>query len=275
MASTNLGKSSGSVLTAAEVNTLLKVTSDQAGIGTETVGSYVLVLNSSSAEAILSLEQSGNELFSFSGPDSGSAGRLDIKDNGGTARAIFDCRRSGSRNFELSPLTSFIVNTGASANNRLIVDISGHTKPGADNSYTCGTSGNRWSDIYAVSGSVNTSDAREKENIEDLSKGLEFVKKLRPVEFNFTHGKRTHFGFLAQDLEKIIADTGEDFAAFVKAYYEEENIVEQDEEGNDIVETIEKYRLGIRYSELIAPLVKAFQEAYVDFDNRLNILEGK
>ena len=240
MASTNLSKSSGSVLTASEVNSLLKFDSnDRVGLGT-TSPLYRIHLQSSSAL------DPGIMIESTSNLDAGF--RL----------------KNSSREISFDNITGgiFRIYDRTAGSQRLRMESSGNFGAGTDNSQTFGTASLRWSDIYAASGSVNTSDGREKDNIKTISAGVDFVKKLKPVEFNYKWGSRTHYGFIAQDLEQIIKETGEDFAAFVKS-----EITDEDGEKTD--------RLGIRYSELIAPLVKAFQEAYIEFDNRLKLLEGK
>lgn len=42
-------------------------------------------------------------------------------------------------------------------------------KPGGDNLTSCGTGSNRWSTVYAASGTINTSDAREKTPVSPFS----------------------------------------------------------------------------------------------------------
>lgn len=52
---------------------------------------------------------------------------------------------------------------------RLRVDSSGHTSPGSDNAYSCGVSARRWSVVYAATGTINTSDARDKTAVRPLT----------------------------------------------------------------------------------------------------------
>jgi len=52
---------------------------------------------------------------------------------------------------------------------RLSVGYLGHTEPGADNAQTMGSSALRWSVVYAGTGSINTSDAREKTDVAPLT----------------------------------------------------------------------------------------------------------
>ena len=108
------------------------------------------------------------------------------------------------------------------------------------------------------------SDGRFKENIKDDVKGLDFIMKLQPVSYNFNRlryaqhirenltpdrektltaqSQNRTVGFVAQDVEKIIQQTG--FTSF-DAVHAPTN------------ET-DNYSLG--YAEFVVPLVKAVQE---------------
>jgi len=134
-----------------------------------------------------------------------------------------------------------------------------------------GTSGKKWSVIYAGTGTINTSDERLKTQIKPSDLGLEFINKLNPISYKWinggnkivkdangedlkdeqgyvitepTPGKRIHYGLLAQQLKSVLNEVGnEDFAGWVLS-----NVDDPDSEQ------------AIRYSELIAPLIKAVQE---------------
>jgi hypothetical protein len=57
-----------------------------------------------------------------------------------------------------------------------------------------------------VTGSIfNTSDARLKNNIKEITKeDMENLFSLNPINFKYIkNSKKTHYGFLAQDVEKI------------------------------------------------------------------------
>ena len=86
-------------------------------------------------------------------------------------------------------------------------------------------------------------------NIVTSDLGLTFINAIKPVSYKFKTGTRTHYGVIAQDLETVL--DGKDFAGLVK-----------DTETNNY---------GIRYTELIAPLIKALQEAQI----RIETLETK
>nr|WP_285864323.1 tail fiber domain-containing protein [Lederbergia lenta] len=108
---------------------------------------------------------------------------------------------------------------------------------------------------------------RDKVDIRDTVLGLDFIKKLRPVDFKWDYrddyievdpddgtvtklpkdgskkGSRYHHGLIAQEVKALIDATGTDFGGF------------QDHQvngGEDL------YTIG--YEELIGPLVKAVQE---------------
>lgn len=85
----------------------------------------------------------------------------------------------------------------------------------------------------------NLSDRRHKKDISNLSFGLDFIKALRPVEFRLLCGNdRLDFGFIAQEVESLV---GDDY-----------NLLGI---GGDAERT-----LSLRYTDFIAPLVKAVQE---------------
>ena len=85
----------------------------------------------------------------------------------------------------------------------------------------------------------NLSDARHKSSIHDLDLGLDLILALHPVSFTVSGGDgRTDMGFLAQDVEALLGGT-----------YGLLGI------GSDPERT-----LSLRYTDLIAPLVKAVQE---------------
>jgi len=52
---------------------------------------------------------------------------------------------------------------------RLRIDPSGNTTPGTDNTQTLGSAAKRWSVVYAGTGTINTSDAREKTPVSALT----------------------------------------------------------------------------------------------------------
>ena len=103
------------------------------------------------------------------------------------------------------------------------VSCHGDFLPGADDRYNLGDGGLVWADIYAASGTINTSDREKKEAIVyGLYKLDGLLDKLEPCTFRFRGGAsgRSHAGFIAQDVEEALEELGlttADFAGLVKS----------------------------------------------------------
>ena len=103
------------------------------------------------------------------------------------------------------------------------VSCHGDFLPGADDRYNLGDGGLVWADIYAASGTINTSDREKKEAIVyGLYKLNGLLDKLEPCTFRFRDGTsgRSHAGFIAQDVEAALEELGlttADFAGLVKS----------------------------------------------------------
>ena len=114
----------------------------------------------------------------------------------------------------------------------------------------------RWDDVYATNGTIQTSDANEKQDIEELSeaerrvavaaKGL--LRKFRWISSVEEKGDdaRIHFGIIAQDLQAAFEAEGLDagrYAMFIHSTWTDEETGE------------ERSRMGVRYSELLAFII--------------------
>ena len=127
---------------------------------------------------------------------------------------------------------------------------------------------------YAYGAVQNRSDERDKADIRDTQLGLDFVKKLRPVDYKWDYREayrevdengnviehekngsrkrnRYHHGLIAQDVAQVINELGLDFGG-----YQDHSI-----NGGDDVKSI-------GYVELIAPLIKAVQELSAKVDEQ-------
>lgn len=101
--------------------------------------------------------------------------------------------------------------------------------------------------VTVIEGQVpftTTSDQRYKNHIQDLPLGLDFISRLRPVEYirNNNSAQTKEWGIIAQELQQTLADVG----------YQDAGIVTEDS-------TPEKY-LTVRYNDFLAPMIKAIQE---------------
>jgi hypothetical protein len=126
--------------------------------------------------------------------------------------------------------------------------FSGPAMPKLDNTVPCGWPTARWSTIYAATGVINTSDAREKTEIAPCPLGLDFVRALRPVAFRRVEGRRTHTGFIAQEV-RAATPSDFDWAAWTMANPADADSLQ-----------------GLRHDQLLAPLVRAVQELAARID---------
>lgn len=128
------------------------------------------------------------------------------------------------------------------------------------------------SQIFATSSTIATSDARYKENVEELSGALDIVKSLRPVSFdwkvhpihNFDTKTKT-VGFLAQDVQQTLA--GKPYLnSIIKT---NECVIEpevKDENGTVTKEAVTEEFLGIAEGNMISILTAAIKELKAEFD---------
>lgn len=107
------------------------------------------------------------------------------------------------------------------------VQIAGSLIPNASGRYSCGSSGFKWTDVYANNGVIVTSDREKKK---DTAYGLgaygAFFDGLRPVSYRLKDGEsgRTHLGLIAQDVEQALAECGltdMDFAGLIRSSRED------------------------------------------------------
>jgi hypothetical protein len=143
-------------------------------------------------------------------------------------------------------------------------------KPATDNTIKLGDTSYRWSTIYAGTGTINTSDERTKEQIQDLSEAeLLTAKALKKLikTFKFKDaviekgdGSRVHIGVIAQDVKNAFIENGLDpqnYALYCYDEWEEQQEV-LDDKGNVIRPYIPAGdRYGIRYDELLAFIIAA------------------
>jgi hypothetical protein len=143
-------------------------------------------------------------------------------------------------------------------------------RPVTDNAMGLGSGSNRWTEVYAVAPAINTSDAREKQQVRELSVAERAVAvrckaMLRAFKWNHAVEKkgdaaRIHFGVMAQDVQAAFAAEGLDahqYGIFCYDEWDARNEV-RDSDGSIIMEaTPAGNRYGVRYEELLAFIIGA------------------
>lgn len=129
-----------------------------------------------------------------------------------------------------------------------------------------GSSTKRWRTIYATNGTIQTSDANDKTNIQKIKYGVEDLAKLKTISFKWknehylqeeipSNKRETKIGLIAQDLEKVIPEV----------VYNHTWRPKSEKENKEFVKVENKY-LGVNYEELVAVLVKAKQEQQLEIE---------
>ncbi len=162
-----------------------------------------------------------------------------------------------------SPISDFVVRFQESGGDRINFrtrDISP-----TDNRFSLGRSNSRWSEVFAVNSSINTSDENEKiiDNIPDNL--LDAADKIKPIRFKWIEEEekynkglrleepRWHIGYSAQSVFKAFKESGiEDpwkYALLCK------NPIEEHLKNGEIVSLLDKNgslleRWGLRVTEL-------------------------
>ena len=141
---------------------------------------------------------------------------------------ILRIRDTGSVEIQESATTGYGFTSGTvklrSASSVFHVDVGGFprlrvgtlaTDCAITNRASLGSSGVRWSEVWATDGTINISDARTKTST-DLELGLAFVRALRKISFVRTGRTRPHAGFEAQNVRTVLTDLGvDDFAGYI------------------------------------------------------------
>ena len=151
------------------------------------------------------------------------------------------------------------INTGSSTPD-FALQVGGVVGPDSDNRRDLGTSAKRWRRIYTSLGVIQSSDIRDKENIEELRYGLSEVLRLRPVSFSWKNDRDSgeQLGLIAQEVQAILSEA-----------------VTNGEQSGD---TGDLPRLGVTYSAIVPVLIKSLQEqqqAILANQARIKILEAE
>jgi hypothetical protein len=185
---------------------------------------------------------SGNTTGSYNTAVGQSAGSANTTDSNNTYIG-YSCGSSvtGAGNVMFGP-SSF---SGYSGSNQVACKV-GNGREAFYADLGSGTSFRQYSNSASW---ATTSDQRVKENIVEITDGLEKIVALRPVTFDYITSKEHNAGFIAQEFQNVLPDQ----VKLVKARPEEAELV-----GEDEIYSIQQ--------NLTPYLVKAIQELKAEFD---------
>ena len=214
---------------------------------------------------------SGNGGIALSMPAAG-AGRIDVARDGNNMTLnrldsdgeMLEFYRSGNICGKIHARSNSYLNLQLGSQGTGITGTSVHaivpsvSNARSDNTVDIGTSEFRWDDIYATNSSIQTSDAREKQDIEELTeaetrvavaaKALLRKYRWKSAVRTKSHDARIHFGIIAQDLQAAFEAEGLDageYGMFIHSTWADEETGEECD------------RMGVRYSELLAFIIAA------------------
>lgn len=177
-------------------------------------------------------------------------------------------QNGGSHNLQIGQV---ITNSGSGATLDPFITLQNRNLyPSTDNVSSLGTADHRWATVYAATGSINTSDGREKQQIRSLEESERRVAtsikgSIKAFKFNDAVAKkgdeaRIHFGVIAQDVKQAFNDEGLDAHSYGVFCYDEwpETPEELDSEGEILTPYIPAgNRYGVRYDQLLSFIISA------------------
>ncbi len=133
------------------------------------------------------------------------------------------------------------------ANSGLGLDAGG-LYPQVDNQIPVGTASKRWTVVYAVNGTIQTSDARMKHDVTDTNLGLDFINKLRPVNYTYNDISGVRQGLIAQEVLSALGTASSSFGGAI-----------------DLDPNSGMY--GLNYAYFVTPLIKSVQELNLNLES--------
>ena len=260
-----IGTRSNLVSCYTELNTVADVYIDDYGYGNrvETVEGFIVnncdrfgsnILYNHNADA--DYKRIFQDCPSFSGELNNGGWRLN---NDSGYAGWMQCVKTAAREYTFlaggSGITQNVVFQHEDVGQRFDMQMGGIIYPITDNTYSFGLGGNRWSVIYAATGTINTSDENSKTDIRNISyaeKSVASAIKSQMKAFKFSDAvalkgsnARIHFGVIAQTVRDAFLAEGLDptsYGVFCSDTWTDESGIEQT-------------RLGVRYDELFAFII--------------------
>tara|TARA_B100000902_G_scaffold150407_1_gene146959 strand:- start:499 stop:5337 length:4839 start_codon:yes stop_codon:yes gene_type:complete len=222
-----------------------------------------------------------------------ATGITSLSVSGGAGFAITASQSGNSASINTTQSTTSTISTGT-------LNSYSHY-PRSTDSYSIGSAGSRWLVGYFQFGTT-TSDQRLKENIEDLTLGLDFINKLEPKKYNWKTeeykycehcgcefpieatecGGDEHEDCDSPDNVLVIKNRREEISDIDMFGFMAQDVIAIDDLSDDNTYGIARHNTeedtyDISYENMIAPLVKAVQELSAKNDelqSRIEELEG-
>jgi hypothetical protein len=153
---------------------------------------------------------------------------------------------------------------------RMTMEGGGTIRPGSNGLQSLGTTAYRWSQLFAATTTISTSDARQKQQIRPLSEAETAVAiSLKPLLKAFKMNDavtakgdkaRIHIGIIAQDVVAAFAAEGLDAADYALLCYDEWDATPEilNEDGKVAKPALAAGNAyGIRYEQLLAFMLAA------------------
>lgn len=200
------------------------------------------------------------------------ASELAIGTNGVGSRLVFNIPTGGEFNFSQNGVNCIAISSTVLA-------------PLPNNTLSLGNGSLRWTEVFAINGTINTSDAREKQQVSSLNDAekavaLKIKSLFKTFKFNDAVAKkgseaRTHVGVLAQDVKVAFESEGlkaENYGLFCYDEWpdkwadelETKTVIENGNEtivtaptGKKVLEIAAGNSYGIRYEQLLAFVIAA------------------
>lgn len=263
--------------TIASTNTDGNITLDPNGSG------YVDV---QSIQRVTISEGEGQQLYStataiFTGSSVFSSGVYG-SDGGAAKIAYVDWRATGNHSPNSRGMALYVglaTTSTQTAGDRAFFDADGSLKPVSDGTVPLGGASNLWSVVYASTGTINTSDARDKTPVrpltaaelnaaKELSREIGAYKFLSAIEAK-GNAARMHIGLTVQRAIEIMKNNNLDPMAYGFICYDKWNdiIHKSDESGAPVEVTPAGDKYSFRPDELLLFIARGF-------DARLSALEN-
>lgn len=232
----------------------------------------------------------------------GGSGASGIFKNPGVGREILELRARESladgaginlygRGDATNPGHVRISSRGVSQNQTVVLDDGGHFIPDADNAQDLGSASKRWKVVYAATGTINTSDERDKHGIIPIDTDLiDAFQAIEPVAFQWKDaigqksvtGARSHLGFVAQHLAAALTERGKDPADYGiwcadlvwREVLDDKNEAVAREPVMDPATGKQMMSYGLRYDQFIALIEATNRRRFAVMEQRLRAVEA-